>query len=170
MGGDVRGAALVTPAPALRHLLARGQGVVAETVGRHHHTERRLHLHRSTLQPQPRVAHTGDRVRELDLDDLPQVLSVGVKASLFGSAEHSEDVLGGVGVDQHGKAVVGLLSSAKFLLEIRDTFLCVYTNLQTCTTYLQHEQVKMIFVNVVPSSVIFIIPGVSQGESAEQKL
>ena len=127
VGGEV-GGTLVAPAPALGYLLARGEGVVAETVGRHHHTERRLHLHRSTLQPQPRVAHTGDRVRELDLDDLPQVLSVGVKASLFGSAEHSEDVLGGVGVDQHGKAVVGLLSSAKFLLEIRYTFLCEFTN------------------------------------------
>ena len=120
------GGALVAPAPALRHLLARAESVVAETVGRHHHTERRRHLHRSTLQPQPRVAHTGHRVRELDLDDLPEVLSVGVKASLFGSAQHPDDVLGGVGVDQHRKTVVGILSSANFLLEICYSFLSTF--------------------------------------------
>ena len=48
-------------------------------------------------------------VCKLVLHNFPQVVSVGVEASLLGGAQHPEDVLGGVEVDQHCEAVVGFL-------------------------------------------------------------
>ena len=41
--------------------------------------------------------------------NLSKVLPVGVESSLLGGAQHPEDVLGRVKVDQHCEAVVGFL-------------------------------------------------------------
>ena len=93
--GQLR-AALPAPSPALGQLLPRGEGVVAQAPGGHHHAERGQHLHRPGIHPQPGVPHTGHGVGELDLDDLPQVLSAGVEPPFLSGSQNSEYVFRGV--------------------------------------------------------------------------
>ena len=85
-----------------------------------------------------------------------EILHVGVEAPLPCGAQHSEDVLPGVRVDQEQEAVYCMV---------------LYRNALYCTVpvvgLLQHEQVEVIPVDRVPAPVVLGVLGEGEGQHAQ---